>query len=365
MPIVVPEFQGEGSSSQAFDQGEQAGSSLMERVQRQQILAKQEQDRSQLDSILLPVKQAQATADIATAHAALGAATTMQNLRTQAAAVADQANKEFLDAQQITDWGDKADALSGLQAKYAWMAQLPQYKGFVNAINDARLQAHQSALLDLHLQNQLEVAKTNADARQEIAQTQADERLQAAGIFSNARVEAAKTAAGRPTAAQKDINYYVDSVASGDTDSANMMEGILQKRAGMSSVEIMNGLGRVADREARLAQQAQNAGDEAAFKDHTARAEALQQRINALSTKSEASAQPASPAGSPPATAMPAPNGKLYSVDPATNAPKFSPSVQTPRQILDATQQMVDDGVITADQARATLQRLGFKPKQK
>ena len=60
-----------------------------------------------------------------------------------------------------------------------------------------------------------------------------------------------------------------------------------------------------------------------------------------------------------------APAEKLYIPSATPGAiPQFAPSVKTPDDVMHAMQQMVDDGVVTPEQARETLKKLGFKSRQ-
>ncbi len=317
--------------------------SLMERADEQRIRDAQEKRAQAQSEILMPVIQAQSQANIATAHASITNAAMMQNLRTQAAATAAPANNEFLDAQKIPDFAAKADAMSALQAKYSWMEQLPEYKGFVTAVNDARLQAHASALANMHLTTQLAVAKTASDERLAQAQLYSGARIESAKIAADTKLQAANFKSTAPTAAIKDINYYVDSVANGDEDQANYMQGILQRRAGITPTEIMSGLGHVADREIKLSKAAADSGDEAATKEHLDRANAIQKRISVLSQQKPAAiATPHAGTGSggkpptpdevrklPAGTIFRGPDGKLWRAKGAPQEPPVPPPDST------------------------------------
>lgn len=198
-----------------------------------------------------PVLEAQAQANIVTAHSAVATATRMANLRTQAAAVSPTANDEFIEANQLADFNAKADALAGLQAKYSWMSLVPEYKGFVDTLNHARAEAHLSALADMKLEEQMAQAQTAADtriaaatiganARTDVANTNAGARVDSANIAADSRTTVAATsAAGRLEAAklkaQRDYELEVtvekrdEALQKGDTERAQIYQDHINK----------------------------------------------------------------------------------------------------------------------------------------
>lgn len=279
MPLA-PQFMPEGNTAEGIQAGQSNAQSLMDRADQQRIRDAQEQRAQQLNEILTPVRQAQSLADIATAHAAISTATRMQGLRAQAAIAAGPANDEFLAAQSwdeplndvpasddtpegnaIQDkqradatqamWDGRAQRLAQLQAKYSWMAQIPEYKGFVDAVNEARIQTHGSALANLHLTEQLAqaqaavegrkavagvmagsrqgVADTNAAARTATADTAANSRVEAATIGAGARVESAKARQDHTYEFEKTKALYDHAVETGDKSGEVLFGQRLQK----------------------------------------------------------------------------------------------------------------------------------------
>ena len=235
---VIPEFQAEGTPGEAANfgiQGQNAASNWMTQAQNraatQQEMA-QRQLQIQQQQILQPVIQEQAKANILAAHAQIANATMMEQYRQQAAFAAPQAQQELLDASQLSDWDEQDSTMGQLQAKYAWMSQLPEYKGFTEALNEARAKAIQHSVLNQTLeakQAQIEammsgrqdIAQTQAGARTGAAQIGAGARVQAAQIGGNARVDAAKIQRDQPTEIEKLNNHALaldTEAADPDTD---------------------------------------------------------------------------------------------------------------------------------------------------
>lgn len=301
------------------------------------------QNQLKEQAILMPVTQAKAEADKLSAVASIANATRIQNLRGQAAAVSKTANDEFLDAMQLADFNAKATALAGLQAKYQWMDLIPEYKGFVDTINDERLKAHGSAIADATMERQLaaedirynralDVANVTAGARRDVAETNAGSREQVATTNAGSHQAVAETNAGaRANAVQGSM-------------ARTEVRGDLQ-----SAIE--------ADKEAARFSQA---GDETAAAEARGRAQAFRDAAKAKATPPSSAA--GAPFNVPNVTSQPQ---KLYN-PPAQEGGTitFSPAVKTPEQIIEGLQQAVNDGQITADEARETLKKLGFKPKQ-
>lgn len=160
---------------------------MMERSARMRMAQEnQEMQRAEFQA-KLPVIIAQQGAELASARASVANATRMEQLRARAAQESVAANDEFLEAMKYANWNTKADALAGLQAKYNWMSLLPEYKGFVDTINNERAQAHVSAITDMKLEEQMEISQRSLETR---------ERLQEeAGVLRKQLAEAAAAAA--------------------------------------------------------------------------------------------------------------------------------------------------------------------------
>ncbi len=289
----------------AFNQGQDSGMSMMERAQRVQQNSEQEGRQQAIFQAALPVLQAKNAADVATANATLAHFQQAQGLRTKAAVVSDAANAEFLDAQQLADWNTKANAMGALQAKYAWMGMLPEYKPFVDVINNARIEAHQSAIADMKLHNDLEVAKTNAQARIDATTIREQGLLDATTLKTGAMLQSADIKANAPTAELKGIAAYAKAVASGDTDTAEILEDHLKAKSGMAPTRVADSLTRMADNEEKLANIAKQNGDEAAYALRTANVDKLRMRAEKLLI------EPAKPAPTTQAVTMPTTTGSV------------------------------------------------------
>jgi hypothetical protein len=277
--------------------------SMMERAQQMQQRGEQEGRQKAIFDAAMPVIQAKNAADIATANATISHFQQAQGLRTRAAVASDTANQEFLDAQQLSDWTTKSDAMGALQAKYAWMGQLPEYKPFVDAVNNARIEAHQSAMADMKLTGDLEIAKTNAQARIEATTIREQGLLDATTIKAGAATQNAETKATAPTAELKNIAAYAKAVASGDDTSASMIEDYLQSKHGMAPTKVADSLTRMAANEEKLANIAKQNGDDAAYQLRTSNVDKLRTRAEGI--LAEQSKPAATPSVSMPSTVAP------------------------------------------------------------
>lgn len=340
-----------GSSVNAAYQGIDAGTSLMERASRMQSERQMQQMREQQmqeAQILMPVIRAKAQADQISAVASIANNARMENLRGQAAAVSKLANDEFLDVLQLADFNSKATALAGLQAKYQWMSIVPEFKGFVDTINEERIKAHGSAVADANMERQLsqedtrferaiQVAEIGAGARRDVAAVGAESRENVAGTQAQSRETVAKVAGDT----RRDI--------AGDERGARVT---LQKVRGLQQSALQ------ADRDAAKATAAGDGANAEVYRKHAA--EYRQQAEQAMQEP-----EPQQDFTIPGITEdAPAQEPKLYQPPAAPGeTPSFTSAVKKPEDVLSAMQQMVNDGVISADEARATLQKLGFKKK--
>lgn len=345
-----------GHSESAAVSGIEEGQSIMQRASQLRQAQQMEQMRAQeieKQRVLAPVIAAKAHADQISAVSSIANAARIQNLRGQAAAVSKPANDEFLDVMQLADWNEKASALAGLQAKYQWMSLIPEYKGFVDTINDERIKAHGSAVADARMEEQLTAAQIAADTRESVATTMAGSRQAVADTQAAAKTTVADTAAGaRVTSAQLS--------AEGHAASREMRIDLAKYKALQQSA-------LDADR------QAAKATDEDAAKLYRKHAEEFRAQAE------KELAKPADPVNfnvAPAPAAEPvAPEDTPAEEDGATKlytppaqegeAPTFTTAVKKPEDVLTAMQQMVNDGVVTADQARQTLKKLGFTKKGK
>jgi len=235
---VLPDFMPEGTpgeAAQALAEGRNQGESWMSMEQNRQIQAQQAQDQHNQMVAQLPIYHAKAQADVVSANAAIGLATRMQQLRTQAGAVANDANNEFLSASQLADPEAKFQALGDLSAKYAWMSLLPEYKPFTDQINAQRGEAFHMVtannLADATLQRtqalvggREDIASQTNDTRLQVAQTQAGERAGAAEQMAASRIEAAKIRASAPKSYELETTMKLmqDAADSGDEEGAKI-----------------------------------------------------------------------------------------------------------------------------------------------
>lgn len=347
---VLPEFMPEGRPGEAADsfiQGRNAGESWMSMQQERDIREQQAQQQRDMFIAQLPAIHAQAQANVVQANAAIALATRQQQLRAQAAIVAPEANNEFLDALQLADPQSQFNELGKLQAKYAWMSNVPEYKPFLDVLDKSRGDAFHLATANNLAEATLERTKMlvegrtagieqTVQGRERVAEIGASARTQAATISGEARKTAAETAAESRIAVQAEKN----SAAVG--------------KAGASLADLQ----AREDSENVAAQEALSANDQELANFHLARA--AQFHDAAVKASTYTGSGPSEPAKKPTPIVK-----KLY-VPPKQpgQIPTFSSAVKDPADVIKAMQQMVDDGHITADQARETLKRLGFKPKQ-
>lgn len=350
---VLPTFEPggrPGEAAQSLVEGVNAGESWMSQAQNRQIQQQQAQDLHAEFLAKLPAIQAKSTADTVTAASSIALATRMQGLRAQAAIAAPTANNEFLDAMQLADPQYQFSELGRLQAKYAWMKNLPEYQPFLDAVDKSRGDAFHlvtaNNLADATLERtqalvsgRQDIAETVAGSRQAVAETQAGARETAAEIAGKSRVDAATIRATAPK------NYELETTM-------------------------------------KLMQDAIDDGDAEGAAVYAARVAKLN-HVHVTEDEIVAGAKPANttvtPKARPKSSAPPAPvtfrvpnvnaSGgapapKLY-IAPQNpdEAPQLAPSVKTPEDVLHAYQQMVDDGVITSESAREALTKLGFRRK--
>lgn len=206
LPQFMPENAAFSRTGDALLQGEQIGQSMMERKQRMQIAAAEEDRQKQEFIAKMPVIQAQAAVQITGAHAAINNAAMLERLHAKANAESAGYNNEFLDAMQLADWNARADALAALQPKISYLALFPEYKGFVDTVNNQRVQSHTSAIADVKLEEasyradellagRKYVADVTAGAGVEKATIAAGAKLSAADIYTQSKERQAKIAA--------------------------------------------------------------------------------------------------------------------------------------------------------------------------
>jgi len=297
---VYSEFQSEGDAGQAFNQGQNAGMSMMERAQQMEQRGAQEERQKAIFQAAMPVIQAKNQADIATAHATINHVVQTQNLMTKAAQVSDTANTEFQDAMQLADRDAKANALSAVQAKYSWMDQLPQYKPFIAAVNQARVDNHTNALADMKLSGDLEVAKANNLTRQYVADQGVQKATDVANIRAAASTLNANARVNAPTDLVKNLTAVRQMVLSGDDAGAEAMTDMMQAKAGITPVHIADSLTKLADGEDKSAAIAKATGNDENFQKYSTNAQLLRTQAEGLLKKV---ATPTTPTAAPVSSA--------------------------------------------------------------
>jgi len=386
---VLPEFMPEGRPGEAADnfaQGRTEGESWMTMEQNRQIAAQQEQERQQaaIDEhnkmiAMLPAIHAQAQANVVSANAQVALTTQQQQLIAKSAIVAPSAQNEFLDALQYADPQTQFDELGKLQAKYNWLKLNPQYQPMIDAIDKARGDAFHMLTANNLADATLQRTEALVGGRTDVASIQVQQRQQAAEAARQARITAAQIMAeGRESAASMMAGSRVQSATISAQSRTNKLAGDLKSlQAGQ-------------DAENQAAQEAIDNNDPELAKLHLRRAQEFQDAATKASTYAgnaptepqtapppSAKKKPAPVDNSPPAEVHFTPPEGLATSETKSSEPKlytppsqpgqtptFTPAVKTAPDVLKAMQQMVNDGVITPDQARETLKKLGFKPKQ-
>ena len=348
-----------GSGVESAYRGIEQADSMMQRasqLRQQQQMEQLRQDQIEQEKILMPVKVAQAKADIITAGASVALATRQQQIRQQAGAVANQANDEFLGALKLADWESQGAELAGLQAKYSWMGTLPEYKPFLEAVDKARANAINRALTDQTIEGHMEQARILSAGREKVAGITGDTRETVAQIAAGARTGSSEIAGkARVDAAQ----IAADTRASGhDATTARTEYKTLMTAADHADANAVK-------------MEAQGNADEAkVYKNH---AKELRDRAAQVIAK-----PPAEAFRVPGVTDKPAVEKNAPTQEPVTQEPKlylpperegmipdFSPEVKTDEDRYAAVTQMINDHMLTGAQAREYLISLGWTPKSK
>lgn len=170
------------------------GVSMMERSQRMRQAAEvQEMRKQEFDlerqkfAAMLPAIVAKREADIASARASIDNTARMEEFRAKAAASSVDYNQRFQNILTIPDAQDKSDTLAAFQSEVAWMDVLPEYKGFVDAVNNARAGSFTMAITNLKLDEALEAARVSAAARTAVAETAANAKTSNANTYTQSR----------------------------------------------------------------------------------------------------------------------------------------------------------------------------------
>jgi hypothetical protein len=193
--MIAPTFEpgsAPGAGVAAYATGMNQGQSWMERSNAMELQQQEEQLRQQQiqqNSILQPVIQAKAQADLATAANTLVSAKTLQDLRTRAAMAGPQAEQELLTASQIPDFSQQEAALGALQAKYSWMENVPEMKPLVSTIDNARAKATTMVLANKHIESAQAIADTRATGALEKETLRSDMSRQIAELNAKSKAD--------------------------------------------------------------------------------------------------------------------------------------------------------------------------------
>ncbi len=351
-----------GDLTRNYNAGFDRSESMMRRAQQFQQETQLRQQQIEANKVLAPLHEAQAQAQIVGAGAAIAANTRQAQFRTQANLAAPIAQNEYLEAAKIADWDEQEAEYGRLQAKYSWMRNVPEMNGFLDTIDTARTNALKRSLADKQIEEAHFRAQTAADARVTAAEEAANSRRDVAETNAGARTDVANTNAGARIESTK-----ISAGSRSASSTANR-----EARATEDEYKASQRAAVVADQNAA---KASSEGLEKHAALYRKQAEQFRAQAATLHQKSASSAPtqftvpglggaPERPAPEDTPAQEEAP--KLYN-PPAQpgQAPSFSAAVKTPNDVLSAMQQMVNDGVIDADQARETLKKLGYKPKGK
>jgi hypothetical protein len=214
--------------------------SIMERAQRMrqseevQQMRRQEFDlERQKFAAMLPAIVAKRNADVVSAQASIANAARMENFREKAAASSVDYNQRFQNILTIPDTQDRADTLAAFQSEVAWMDVLPEYKGFVDTVNNSRASTVTMALTNLKLDEALERARVASEggvARAEIqagartanAQTRAASNEKIAAINADTKLTLAEKQGQIAAARQADsLSVLQSRAAEADQQAAD------------------------------------------------------------------------------------------------------------------------------------------------
>lgn len=189
--MISPTFEPGGSPGEASQVAQQQETTNLSWMQRSQEAALQRQEMEQRandlakQTILRPVIEAQALADLGTAKAKIESARIVQEHRQRAAVEAPQALAEFLDIAKNPDLDQKAAQLDAHSAKIAWLGDLPEYKPLLDAVNDSRAKAHIDSIANGKISQAKEAvnaklltADAQIEGRAKIAEQQATMKVQ-------------------------------------------------------------------------------------------------------------------------------------------------------------------------------------------
>lgn len=276
MPFVAPQFEGEGDAGQAFNQGQSAGMSMMERAQQMEQRGAQEERQKAIFQAGLPLLQAKNQADLAEAHDKMAQFVDLQDQRQQILPILQQARNKFNQNQLIPDINDRATANTQWLGQYSQIANLPEYQKEFDNYNHLSTQTTQSQqkILALTNANVLAEAKYEALLKQQAMKGQTAENVQtlkntgllgATTLKTAASTQNAETRANTEPPEVKIARAHAQAVVSGDTDTANALEQYQLAQGHMAPTQMADSFTKMADNEEKLASVAKQNGDEPGY----------------------------------------------------------------------------------------------------
>lgn len=289
------------------------GVSMMERSQRmRQAEEMQDMRRQEFDmekqkfAAFLPAIIAKRDADVVSAKAAVDNAARMEAFRGKAAASSVDYNERFQNILTIPDAQDRADTLAAFQSEVAWMDVLPEYKGFVDTVNNSRASTVTLALTNMKLDEALERARIASEGS-----------LARAGIQAGARTSAADTRAAS--------NEKIAAINADTKLSLAEKQGQIAAARAADSIAVLHARAAEADQQAA---DAAAVGDSHAAAAHRQAAASYRDAVAKSTTNAGyAPSAPRDPSQDPkptPRSSAPAPPLDLK---PITNGGSFSPDM--------------------------------------
>lgn len=308
----------------AFNQGQEAGTSLMERAQRMTLEDQQAQRQKVMFDLALPVIQAKQQADGAVALNQLEEFKAVQNLRTRYLPIINEARRAFDDNQLIPDINERARANTQWLGKYAPIANLPEYAKEFKNYQHLATQTTQDQMKIATLNNANDMLSTRMSAMQQmaisgnqtkenIAKIREEGLLDASTIKAGASTSNAQTKANAPSELEKNVGAYAKAVASGDEVTASMIQNYLQSKSGMAPTHIADSLTRMADNEEKLASVAKANGDESGYTKRLSNVDNLRKQAQSI-LQSPTESTPVAPTKIDPNAASVIIGGKTYKV---------------------------------------------------
>lgn len=245
-----------GTSQRYFDTQQ----SMMERASRQRMDEETHRIRMEQASILKPVAEAKAKADLAEANAHLVGVQQSEDMRNAANLLAPAARKAFDDLMVLADPEAREQAAFEWIGKYGQLANIKTFSEEWSSKKDivAKIHLDASTLRNLN-------AKTNAE--KELIAARGTEAEKVANIRSNTSVETAHIrASGQSPESVKLREAAAAARESGDEEGAMFYESILKKKGHIAEPRKLE-----IERLRELRAAAEDAGDVAGAKEYSDR----------------------------------------------------------------------------------------------